>query len=78
MSTQLGVHLQPVANARAYQVQFSMDGEKTWQEAGIFPSTRGIIITGLTSGTVYTVHVRAVGGSTQYSPWSATISLMVT
>ena len=54
------------------------DGGKAWQEAGIFPSTRNIIITGLTSGTVYTVHIRAVGGSTQYSPWSATISLMVT
>jgi hypothetical protein len=77
MSAQLGVSLQPVANARAYQVQFCI-GSGPWQEAGIFPSTKGIIIPGLTSATTYTVRARAIGGSTQYSPWSATMSLMVT
>jgi hypothetical protein len=77
VSAQLSVKLQAVANAKAYQVQYSI-GTAAWMEAGIFPSTRNVIITGLTSGTVYTVHVRAVGGSERYSPWSATISLMCT
>jgi hypothetical protein len=77
VSTQLGVTLQPVVNTKAYQVQFSI-GTAAWQEAGIFPSTKGVVITGLASGTVYTVRVRGVGGSTQYSPWSATLALMVT
>ena len=77
ISTQLGVSLQPVVNAKAYQVQFSI-GTAAWQEAGIFPSTKGVVITGLASTTVYTVRVRGVGGSTQYSPWSATLARMVT
>ncbi|HVU28748.1 MAG TPA: fibronectin type III domain-containing protein [Verrucomicrobiae bacterium] len=78
VSGQLGVSLQPVTHARAYQVQFMTSGAAAWQEAGIFPSTRGIVIPNLTPGTVYTVRVRAVGGSTQYSNWSATIALMAT
>jgi hypothetical protein len=77
ISTQLQVWLTAVTGAKAYQVQ-SCVGTGAWQEAGIFPSTKDIIIKNLTSGTVNTVRVRAVGGSTQYSPWSASISLMAT
>lgn len=36
------------------------------------------IPSGLIPGTVYGVRVRGVGGSTQYGPWSATVSLMCT
>jgi hypothetical protein len=49
-----------------------------WQEAGIFPSTRGITLKNLAPGSVYSARVRAVGGSTQYSDWSASVSLMAT
>lgn len=76
-STQLRVRLQAVPNARAYQVQYCI-GTGAWLEAGIFPSTRDIAITNLTPGTVYSVRVRAVGGATRYSDWSAAISLMAT
>ena len=76
-STQLLVSLQPVINARAYQVQYCI-GSAAWLEAGIFPSTKGMAVAGLTPGTVYTVRVRAIGGSTQYSDWSLTLSLMAT
>ena len=76
-TTQLEVWLAAVTGAKAYQVQYCI-GTAPWQEAGIFPNTKDIIITNLTPGTVYTVRVRAVGGSTQYSPWSASISLMAT
>ena len=74
---QLAVQLQAVVNAKAYQVQVST-GTGAWQESGIFPNTKGIILPNLTPGTVYNVRLRAVGGSTQYSPWSATVSLMAT
>lgn len=77
VSTQLTVYLQPMTNAKAYQLQFCI-GTAAWSEAGIFPSTRGVVIPNLTPGTVYTVRVRAIGGSTQYSDWSATIALMAT
>jgi hypothetical protein len=77
VTTQLTVYLTAVPNAKAYQVQFST-GSGAWQEAGIYPNTKGIVLTGLTPGTIYNVRVRAVGGSTQYSPWSATVSIMAT
>jgi hypothetical protein len=77
MTTQLAVLLSAVTNAKAYQVQFAT-GASAWQEAGIYPNTKGIMLTNLTPGTTYNVRVRAVGGSTQYSPWSATMSLMAT
>jgi hypothetical protein len=45
---------------------------------GIFPNTKDILIPDLTPGTVYSVRVRAVGGSTKYTGWSAALSLMST
>ena len=77
ISTQLGVWLQAVAGAKAYHVQYCT-GTGAWLDAGIWPNTKDIVITGLIPGTVYGVRVRGVGGSTQYGPWSATVSLMCT
>jgi hypothetical protein len=77
ITTQLAIYLQAVANAKAYQIQYS-SGTGAWEEAGIFPNTKGIVLPNLTSGTTYNVRIRAIGGSTQYSPWSATMSLMAT
>jgi hypothetical protein len=76
-SGQLFVYLQAVTNAKAYQVQWST-GNGAWQEAGIYPNTKGIVLTNLIPGTVYNVRIRAIGGSTQYSEWSATVSIMAT
>jgi hypothetical protein len=77
LTAQMTVDLQAVTNAKAYQVQFSI-GTGAWQEAGIYPNTRGIVLTGLTPGTMCNVRIRAIGGSTQYSEWSATMPAMVT
>jgi len=77
VTTQLGVYLQAVAGAKAYHVQYCT-GTGAWLDAGIWPNTKAIVITGLLPGTVYGVRVRGVGGSTQYGPWSATVSLMCT
>jgi hypothetical protein len=73
---QITVGLSAVVNAKSYQVQYSI-GTGPWQELGIFPNTRGIVISGLTATTISNVRVRAIGGSTQYSQWSATVSAVV-
>ena len=40
-------------------------------EPGVFSSdSRRIVFEGLTPGTIYTVQVRALGGSTGQSDWS--------
>ncbi len=77
VTTQLAVNLTAVTNAKAYQLQYAM-GAGPWLEAGIFPNTKNIVLTNLTPGTIYNVRIRAVGGSTQYSAWSATVTLMAT
>lgn len=74
---QLQIWLDAVTNAKAYQVQFSTGGG-AWSEAGIFPNTKNVAVKNLTAGTVYAIRIRAVGGSTQYSVWSATLTLMAT
>jgi len=74
---QLAVQFAAVQYAKAYQLQFST-GTAAWQEAGIYPNSKGVVLLNLTPGTIYNVRLRAVGGSTQYSPWSATVSLMAT
>ncbi len=78
VSGQLVVRASAVLNAHAYQAQDSTDGGKTWTDLGDFTGARRIALTGLTPGTVYTVRLRAVGGSTGYSEWSEPISHMAT
>jgi hypothetical protein len=70
------VRFQPVTNARAYEVQYKNGGD--WLPAGIFTQARRIEINGLTPGSAYTVQVRAVGGSTGYSDWTATQPVFAT
>jgi hypothetical protein len=74
---QLTVDLTAVPNAKAYQVQYST-GTGAWQEMGIFPNTKNIVLPNLAAGSVWNFRIRAVGGSTQYSDWSITVSLMST
>jgi hypothetical protein len=69
LSTQLIVRIPPVPNAAAYEVQASSIAGQ-WLPGGLYQSTKGMIIHGLTPGTMYTVRVRAVGGSTGFSDWS--------
>ena len=77
ISTKLGVYLQALAGAKAYHVQYCA-GTGPWVDAGIWPNTKDIVIPNLAPGTVYGVRVRGIGGSAQYGPWSATLSLMCT
>jgi len=74
MTTQLILGIQPLVNARSFEVQIKNGGG--WMPAGIFPYTRGIVLPGLTPGQVYSVQARAIGGSSGYSDWSDPISHM--
>lgn len=71
----LQLRLAPVANARNYEVQYKMD-TGNWVSAGLFQSTRRLVVSGLTPGTNYTFQARAVGGSTGYGDWSDPVSHM--
>jgi hypothetical protein len=76
--TQLLLRLTSIVNARVYQVQISTDGGKTWQEALIFTRARRIVLKDLVSASTIMVRARAVGGSTGFSPWCTSGSIVVT
>ena len=76
-AAQLTLRAKGSANARTYEAQYQIidkDGPGEWIDAGLFSSTRGMTITGLTPGTLYSFQVRAVGGSLGYSQWSDAVS----
>ena len=75
MTTELVLRMQPVVNAKSYEVQTKNGGG--WTPAGIFTQARSISLPGLTPGQVYSVQARAIGGSTGYSDWSDPVSHMV-
>jgi hypothetical protein len=67
--TELDVHVTTVANAYGYEVQICT-GTGAWTSVKYSQQARTITLTGLTTGTVYQVRVRALGGSTGQSDWS--------
>src|SRR5665213_4447783 len=71
---QLGFYLQAVPNAKAYHVQ-SATGTGPMVDLGISPNTRNIVIPTTVAGTLYSARIQAIGGSTNYSPWSAVMTL---
>ena len=71
----LQIRLNAVPNARIYEV-LHKSGMGGWTSAGMFQSTRQLVVTGLTPGVMYTFQVRAVGGSTGSSQWSDPVSHM--
>lgn len=75
-STQFIVRAQPVANAKSYEAQVKNGGG--WLPAGVFTQARRMEIDNLTPGSIYTVHVRAIGGSTGSSDWSTPQTCMAT
>lgn len=75
-STQFILRVQTVSNARSYEVQYKNGAG--WLPGGIFTQARRMEIDNLTPGTTYSVQVRAIGGSTGASDWSAPQSCMAT
>jgi hypothetical protein len=74
---QLWLRIRRVPNARSYQVRLKI-GDGEWLDGGIHPQARKIVLPGLTPGTIYTIQVRALGGSTGYSDWSMAAAKMAT
>jgi hypothetical protein len=78
-TTQLLLRLQPVRNARVYQVLISPDNGKTWVEGCTASSqARRIVLTGLIPATTYLVKARAIGGSTGASAWTSIATIICT
>jgi hypothetical protein len=75
MNTTLTVRLQPVDNARSYQVRYCVNGA-AWLPVIDSTQARRIVLPDLTPGTIYTAQSRAVGGATGYSNWSDPVSHM--
>jgi hypothetical protein len=71
------VRVQPVTNARSYEVQIKT-GAGAWQSALISPAARRMVLSGLISVSIYQVQVRAIGGSTGFSNWSNPATGIVT
>lgn len=74
---QLTLRLSAIVNAYAYEVQIR-NGTGDWKSAGMFTQARRILLTGLASGSTYTLQARAIGGSTGSSGWSDPVSHVVT
>jgi hypothetical protein len=67
-----------VVRAKAYQVQLALDlNAGPWTDAGIFPSTRRMIISGLERGKDHWTRVRAIGPKGA-GAWSDPATIMVT
>jgi hypothetical protein len=76
-TTQLFVSVTAVPNARSYEIQ-AKSGTGTWQTVSVVAQSRNILLDNLTPGAVYDFQVRAIGGSTGSSLWSAPVSQMAT
>jgi hypothetical protein len=71
----LGINLSAVPNAKSYHVQYAT-GTGAMIDLGIFRNTRNLTVPNTVAGTTYSVRIQAIGGSTNYSPWSTVMSLM--
>jgi hypothetical protein len=61
-SGEVKVLFDSVNRAKSYEVQFTLDPNTgQWTDAGTFPSSRGVLLTGLTRAKDYWVRVRAIG-----------------
>ena len=72
------VNVNKVVNVRTYELEkvtIGPDGTRGPRQAGgLFTGSRAMLLSGLTPGTIYAVHVRTVGGSTNYSDWSESVT----
>lgn len=74
-SGELKVRIVTVPNAKGFDGRIK-SGNGDWSEIQSFANSRSILFKGLTPGTVYTIEIRAVGGSTGAGDWSDPVSHM--
>jgi hypothetical protein len=74
-TTRLCVRLQPVNNARSYEVR-ATNGATTPAASVLSTQARRVIVGNLTPGTTYNIQARAIGGSEGCGDWSDPVSHM--
>ena len=74
-TTQLKVRVNPEPHAHSYLVQYRINSG-AWVTAGSFTDSRGMLIPGLTPGTLYEFRVQALGGKNVCSDWSDLVTHM--
>ena len=71
---------EPIAHAKCYEMRYAALGADgapgPWQSGNLLTNSRALALNGLTPGTTYNIQVRAIGGSTGQSDWSALTSHM--
>lgn len=65
----------PMPTARGFELRYK-NGTGDYLPGGVFTSSRAIMLGNLTPGSTYTGEVRAIGGLTGYSDWSAPFTQM--
>lgn len=68
-SGKIQLRLQAQPNVHGVKVQYRSAGG-AWQDGGGFPSTKLVIVPGLTPGVLYDFRVQYIGGSDGASDWS--------
>jgi hypothetical protein len=76
-SGQLKARINPVPNARGFDGRIKT-GAGDWGPIQSFANSKSIVFKDLTPGTVYTIEIRGVGGSTGTGDWSDPVSHMAT
>ena len=64
----------PIKNSNLYEGRAKLEGTDTWLPSVFTGDSRHIIFDGLTPGAVYTIEIRALGGSTGQTDWSDPVS----
>ena len=76
-SGQLSFTVKPIANARAYEIRYSIQ-PNVWIHGETYPNSRNLLLGNLTPGSNYTIQIRVIGGSELRSPWSEPVTHMAT
>jgi hypothetical protein len=76
-SGMLILNIEPMLNARSYEVQIK-NGNAEWASVGIYAYASRITIPNLTPAQTYSVQVRAIGGANGYSDWSDAATRIIT
>lgn len=64
----------PIKNTNLYEGRAKLESSDTWLPSVFTGDSRHVIFSGLTPGSVYTIEIRALGGSTGQSDWSDPVS----
>lgn len=76
-SGKLGLELQSADNAWCYVVEFTPTAGGTPRTA-TFTNVRNILLTGLASGTTYSLRAQVMGSGNQTTEWSDAVQHMAT